>query len=154
MNEKYYTVEKISEIIDMHPKTIQRFIREGKLRANKIGKGWRVSGHDLSVFIEGKNDSRRDNSIIKDAEAKGKNSRDRIMVSAVADIEVFDSDEASSISNTMTAILVSKDPSYGKSTITTQYIEAENKVRVMLWGTTQFIEAMMSSLNALTEDRG
>ena len=29
--EKYYTVEKVAEMLSMHPKTIQRYIREGKL---------------------------------------------------------------------------------------------------------------------------
>ena len=31
----------------MHPKTIQKYIREGKLRAAKVGKSWRVTGHDI-----------------------------------------------------------------------------------------------------------
>lgn len=52
MEEKYYSVEQISEMLNIHPKTIQRYIREGKLRAGKIGKSWRVTGHDLSVFME------------------------------------------------------------------------------------------------------
>jgi len=30
MNEKYYTVEEISEMLKIHPKTVQRYIREGK----------------------------------------------------------------------------------------------------------------------------
>jgi excisionase family DNA binding protein len=39
-------------MLNIHPKTIQRYIREGKLRATKIGKGWRITGHDLSTFTE------------------------------------------------------------------------------------------------------
>ncbi|WP_432765158.1 helix-turn-helix domain-containing protein, partial [Hungatella hominis] len=30
--DKYYTVEQVAELLTMHPKTIQRYIREGKLR--------------------------------------------------------------------------------------------------------------------------
>ena len=52
MIEDYYTVEQISSLLKIHPKTVQRYIREGKLRATKIGKGWRVAGHDLSAFTE------------------------------------------------------------------------------------------------------
>ncbi|MBG0787603.1 MAG: helix-turn-helix domain-containing protein, partial [Anaerolineaceae bacterium] len=36
MVEKYYTVEQIAEIINLHPKTIQRYIREGRLNAQKV----------------------------------------------------------------------------------------------------------------------
>ena len=39
MIDNYYTVEQISGILNIHPKTIQRYIREGRLRAAKIGKG-------------------------------------------------------------------------------------------------------------------
>ena len=52
MQETYYTVEQIAQMLQMHPKTVQRYIREGKLRAVKVGKGWRISGHDLSTFTE------------------------------------------------------------------------------------------------------
>ena len=48
MNETYYSVEQISEMLHIHPKTVQRYIREGKLRAAKLGKSWRVTGHDLT----------------------------------------------------------------------------------------------------------
>ena len=51
MFKDYYTVEQISDMLNIHPKTVQRYIREGRLRATKIGKSWRVAGHDLSVFM-------------------------------------------------------------------------------------------------------
>lgn len=38
MEEKFYTIDQIAEILGMHNKTIRKFITEGKLRANKIGK--------------------------------------------------------------------------------------------------------------------
>ena len=50
MQEKFYTVEDISKMLGMHPKTIQRYIREGKLRAAKVGKAWRISGQRPEPF--------------------------------------------------------------------------------------------------------
>jgi excisionase family DNA binding protein len=44
VKETYYSVEQISQMLSIHPKTVQRYIREGKMRAAKIGKSWRVSG--------------------------------------------------------------------------------------------------------------
>lgn len=42
MEEKFFTVEEIGEMLKMHPKTIQRYIREGKLRAVKsVYRGFR-----------------------------------------------------------------------------------------------------------------
>ena len=59
MNETYYSVEQVAQMLHMHPKTIQRYIREGRLRAAKIGKSWHISGHDLSSFVEANRKAQR-----------------------------------------------------------------------------------------------
>jgi len=138
MNDKFYSVEQISQMLGMHAKTIQRYIREGKLRAAKIGKAWRVSEHDLSVFTEGTNRTPK-----QAATSVGKNPIDKIMVSSVVDIDVADKEEGNSITNMLTAALNNKPPEYGKSTMSAQFIEDENKLRIMLWGNIQFMKAMM-----------
>lgn len=146
MQNQYYTVEQISELLSIHPKTIQRYIREGKLRASKIGKSWRVTGHDLSVFTE----SAKNTGIIG-GHGRTIPAEDRVKVSSVVDISVYDRDEAIRIVNTLTAVLNSKPPEYGTSTMHTQYIEAESKVRITLWGQIGFMETIFGSISALTE---
>ena len=108
MQETYYTVEQISQMLQMHPKTVQRYIREGKLRAVKVGKGWRVGGHDLSVFTEG--------------ETAGRGEAPTAVVSCVADVYAADKTDAIRIVNTLTAGLNSKPASYGRSRMHSQYI--------------------------------
>ncbi len=147
MNERYFTVDQIADMLNMHPKTIQRYIREGKLRANKIGKSWRITGHDLSLFTE------REHQIIENishADKIGKPKDERIKISAVADIEVSGINESMQIINMLNAGLIGKSSEYGNSTMTTQYIPSEYKVRVMLWGTVEFIKVMLDSLSILT----
>jgi len=144
MNEKYYSVEEIAELLHMHKKTIQRYIREGRLRANKIGKSWRVTGHDLSVFAE--NERKNPQPAEKDAP-----SAERVLVSCVMDIEVDSRDEAVRILNTLTAAMNSKPPEYGQSTMHAQYLESLSQVRVSLWGTLRFLEAMTGFVTALTQ---
>ena len=78
----------------MHPKTIQRYIREGKLRASKVGKSWRVSGHDLSVFTE---------NIGLTGQATLESAQDRINISCVVDILTDRTDEGIGIVNPLTA---------------------------------------------------
>lgn len=146
MAEKYYTVDQISEMLKIHPKTIQRYIREGKLRANKIGKSWRITGHDLSVFIENEKSAYGldDQNATLPAE-------DRCKASAVVDMIVCDKDDATHIIDMLTAALNSKPPEYGSSSMHAQYIAEENKVRITLWGGIRFMEVMIASISALTE---
>lgn len=143
MDGKYFTVEQISEILKIHPKTIQRYIREGRLKASKIGKSWRVTGHDLSEFTEGtKAESHNTDSTSR--------SEERVKVSSVIDIDVDNRDNAIRIMNTLNAVLNSKPHEYSRSTMQVQYLETEYKVRVMLWGNIPFIEVMISSISMLT----
>ena len=134
MEPKYYTVAQVAEMLDIHEKTIQRYIREGKLSASKVGKFWRISGHDLSLFVNGNQNNFRNES---------NNKEKKIMVSSVIDIDVDSTDEAISLVNMLTAALNSKQPEYGKSTMNAQFIEQENKVRVMLYGNIKFSESIM-----------
>ncbi|MDF3003239.1 MAG: binding domain protein excisionase family, partial [Bacillota bacterium] len=121
----YYTVDQISEMLDIHPKTIQRYIREGKLRATKIGKGWRVTGHDLSIFIQSNSDDTSDREKQPDR---------KVIASSVIDVATYGKDDAIRIMNTLTAASNAKPPEYGQSSIQSQYIERENMVRITLWG--------------------
>ncbi|SHH94238.1 DNA binding domain-containing protein, excisionase family [Sporobacter termitidis DSM 10068] len=143
MDNAYYTVEQISKMLDMHPKTIQRYIREGKLHAVKIGKGWRVAGHDLSVFTE--------NAAAPQAARTGMDTGVSATASSVVDIRVPLRDEAVRIMNALTAVLNAKPPEFGRSSMQAQFIEEEFKLRVTLWGGARFTAAMLETVAFLTE---
>lgn len=142
MIKDYYTVEQISNMLNIHPKTIQRYIREGKLHAAKIGKGWRVTGHDLSTFIE---------SDRYEKPASGNQPERSIIASSVIDIIASGKEDAIRIINTLTASLNAKPSEYGQSSMQSQYIERENMVRITLWGGIRFMAIMMDTIAALTE---
>lgn len=144
MNKEYYTVEQISNMLDIHPKTIQRYIREGKLRASKVGKSWRISGHDLSVFVE--SDSNKEFNTEKQ-------SIHSALASSVIDIIVYGKEDAIRIMNTLSGALNSKPLEYGRSSMQSQYIECENMIRVTLWGDIRFMAVMMDTISILIEQR-
>lgn len=143
MVEKYYTVEQIAEIINLHPKTIQRYIREGRLNAQKVGKAWRVSGHDLSVFLEEDQNSAPVKEISPGLQAIVGAAKDEITVSAVIDIPVANSSEAVQVVNWMSASLNSQSPEYGYKSFSSQYIDPEKKIRIMLWGSPALVERIL-----------
>jgi len=140
MNKDYLTVEQISELLNIHPKTIQRYIREGKLRAIKIGKGWRVNGHDLSVFLESQNVHRNDVSTER-----------AITASSVIDITVNGAEDARRIMNLALA-LNTKPSESSKTSMQTLYNERENMVRVTLWGDLRFLSTIVEMIIAITEE--
>jgi excisionase family DNA binding protein len=50
MLENYIDVIEASRILDVHPETVKRLIREGKLTATKFGNKWIMENERLQVF--------------------------------------------------------------------------------------------------------
>ena len=139
MENGYYSVPQIAQLVHMHPKTIQRYIREGKLRAVKLGRGWRVTGHDLSAFMEAnKQQSDQTHEL---------SPQERTKASAVIDIAVIRKDEAQRLILSMNAAMNVKPKDYGRASLHTQYLEAESAVRLSLWGNLPFTAAVLDILN-------
>jgi excisionase family DNA binding protein len=44
------TVDAAAEHLHLHPKTVLRYIRDGRLRATRIGKSYRILRRDLDAF--------------------------------------------------------------------------------------------------------
>jgi excisionase family DNA binding protein len=47
------TAAEVAEILDIHPRTVGEYIREGKLRAYQFGGGWKISESALREFVRG-----------------------------------------------------------------------------------------------------
>jgi excisionase family DNA binding protein len=50
LRDEVVSVEHAAEQLGLHPKTILRFIREGRLRATRPGKSYRILKQDLQAF--------------------------------------------------------------------------------------------------------
>ncbi|MBN8949867.1 helix-turn-helix domain-containing protein [Rhizobium sp. 60-20] len=59
MTEALFTVEVAAEQLRLHPKTILRFIREGRLRATKVGRQYRILRSDLNALVGDRGPVRR-----------------------------------------------------------------------------------------------
>ena len=140
MDESLYTVDRIAELLHMHPKTIQRYIREGKLRAAKLGKSWRVTGHDLSVFLQA-HDIRPAAVPAPEVQAP------RVRASAVVDITVSGEDEANRFLSALQAAMQSRPPEWGQASLVTQYVMAESLARISLWGSAAFMAAVFDIID-------
>ena len=56
MTEKleFLTVDEVSDQLKIHWQTTLTYIRNGELKAAKIGKGYKINKKDLLAFIESK----------------------------------------------------------------------------------------------------
>ncbi len=45
------TAAEVAEILDIHPRTVGEYIRDGKLKAFQFGGGWKISEGALRAFV-------------------------------------------------------------------------------------------------------
>jgi len=50
--DKFLTVEEIATKLQIHWQTVLTYIKSGKLRAVKLGRGYRIDPEDFNCFIE------------------------------------------------------------------------------------------------------
>jgi len=49
---KFYTIEEISNFLDLSAQTIRKFSRGKKLKGKKIGRRWHILGKNIINFIK------------------------------------------------------------------------------------------------------
>ena len=140
--KRYYTVEQVAELLTMHPKTIQRYIREGKLKAKKVGKSWRIYEQDLREYM--KSSDVDDDNLLKP--------ENKVLASSVIDIKVINREEASDIEKYLVAAMNSKPEEFGETTMHILYLEHEKKLRVALWGNILFMQKIFELLYVVIEE--
>ncbi len=52
-NQKYYRTEDLVDILPLTLRSIQQYIRDGKIHAVKIGLFWYISEANLNLFLRG-----------------------------------------------------------------------------------------------------
>ena len=50
MSKDLYSVEQVADLLNLHVKTVRNYVREGRLKAVRIGKQYRISGEDLAAL--------------------------------------------------------------------------------------------------------
>lgn len=47
-----YTTEQVAELLQIHPLTVLKYIKLGKLKAVKLGRVYRITENFLQEFLE------------------------------------------------------------------------------------------------------
>lgn len=90
--EQWYSVEQVADLLGLHVKTVRGYVRDGRLKAVRIGKQYRIARADLEVFTGQRVDGSRPPS-----------SRPRAEVTSVVQIDAVDRELMSRISTHLTA---------------------------------------------------
>ncbi len=51
-NEELLSATEVAEMLNVHPITIGKWLREGTIKGSKLGKIWRVKRSEVEAFFE------------------------------------------------------------------------------------------------------
>ena len=144
------TIEAAAEILQVHTRTVRRYIKEGKLQAEKPGGQWRITLKNLMDFMGIENLSDLANRKIPNPEERNYShgSNPKVIVSAVVDIKVSSKEEALRLSSTVTAAMLSRDRN-SAARCDYQFMEDSGQARFLLWGSPMFISTMVAMFDAV-----
>lgn len=84
MAQELLSVEQVADKLGLHVRTVRNYVRDGRLKAVRIGKQYRIAAEDLAEFTGLR---------VPEASAPARH----VEVSSVVQIEGLDADEASRI---------------------------------------------------------
>ncbi|MFI6391568.1 helix-turn-helix domain-containing protein [Nonomuraea sp. NPDC050547] len=85
-----FTVSQVADLLDLHVKTVRGYVRDGRLKAVKVGKQYRISRVDLESFTGAPLASRPSQdryvevSTIVQVDAVGRHDLDRLNTAVMA----------------------------------------------------------------------
>jgi excisionase family DNA binding protein len=136
MSEEVYTVEQFAERLKLHPKTVLRFIREGRLRAVKVGKSWRILRSDLEAMT---------------GVLPGAGQRVGARVTSIVDVEGVDPERAQRIARQLTAARMSQVAHPDPMSLDIAHDPAARRLKVIIVGSPADTAAMLQFVNVLAE---
>jgi len=137
VSEDLFTVERVASRLDVHPKTVLRFIRDGRLRATRIGKAYRILRSDLESFA----------GVTTGAAA----ARQPTRVTAIVDAPDVSMDVSRRIASTLQAALISPLAAPEPIQLTTAYDPEQGQLKVVIIASPLDTAALLRTLHGLLE---
>lgn len=133
MSEGFYTAEQAADRLRFHPKTVRRFIREGRLRATRIGKSYRIMQSDLAAFAGG----------LPDAAPAAFGAR----VTSIVDVEGVDSDNAERLARYLPAIRNATEAHADPMALNVVYDREGRRLKIVLAGSPADVAEMLKYID-------
>lgn len=125
MTEQLYSVEQVAERLGLHVRTIRNYVRDGKLRAVRIGKQYRISGDDLEAFT---------GRPVPPTAAETARTTKHSEVSSIVEIDAVNPETAQRIWTLVTAAGTSRDGGGQRLRVETAYDTERARMKVIILG--------------------
>lgn len=138
MSAQLYSTEEVAEQLGLHVRTVRGYVRDGRLRAVRIGKQYRITREDLEAFV---------GSPLGDPPAARRERH--VDVSSVVEIDAVDQEMAHRASSLLTAVRTG--PGDQPLRVETVYDEERARMKVIVVGGLADSARLLEYLRAVLE---
>jgi excisionase family DNA binding protein len=135
MSEEVYTVEQFAERLKLHPKTVLRFIREGRVRAVKVGKSYRILRSEMEAMT----------GAVRGA------SPSAVRVTSVVDVADVEPEAAQRLARLLPAARMAQEAHPDPMKIDVVYDPDRRQLKVLIVGSPGDTAAMLKMVEALSD---
>ncbi|MEV4417943.1 helix-turn-helix domain-containing protein [Catellatospora sp. NPDC049609] len=139
-----YSVEQVAERLGLHVKTVRNYVRDGRLKAVRIGKQYRIAAEDLAALTGG--------PVPTTAREDARRTR-HVEVSSVVAIDAISRHDADRVMTLVTAAVNGPRGDGEPLRLQTVYDEQRARLRIMLLGDPQTTADLLRLVDALLASR-
>ncbi|MFI5859865.1 helix-turn-helix domain-containing protein [Streptomyces sp. NPDC051546] len=123
-----YSVGEVAEMLGLHVRTVRNYVRDGRLKAVRIGKQYRISRADFEALTS------LPAPADEEAPAHGEAPRRHVEVSSIVQIDAIGPDAASRLANLVTASAQSPRDTPATLRVQTVYDKERARMKIVILG--------------------
>lgn len=141
LHKQLFTVDEVAGRLDVHAKTVRRFIREGRLPAKRIGKEYRITRAALDEFA-GTSAAPNQAPIARTRQ---------VLVSSIVDVDAISPEDSQRISTFVMASLNARrgEPDFPR--VDSLYDAERGRLRIMITANPTLTCDLVQTIAALAE---
>ena len=142
MTEELYSVDQVAARLGLHVRTVRNYVRNGRLRAVRIGKQYRIAREDLEALT---------GRAATSARAESETLHRHVEVSSIVQIEAIDFDSASRVTSALMASVKGRPETDDPLRIDTIYDKERARLKVIVTGGIGMTASLLKFINACLE---
>nr|WP_218007938.1 helix-turn-helix domain-containing protein [Herbidospora sakaeratensis] len=134
-----YSVEQVANLLGLHVKTVRNYVRDGKLKAVRIGKQYRITREDLEAFTG--------HPVVPETVRRHR----AVEVSSVVQVDAISRQQTDRLSNALIAA-ANTGSGEGRLRVETVYDEVRASLKIIVIGGAADTSALLAIVDALTQE--
>ena len=142
MTSNLYSAEQVAEMLNLHVKTVRRYVRDGRLKAKRIGKEYRITRADLEAFA----------GEVRPAEKEVPRTR-HVIASSIVDVDAISTRESDRVTTMIMASLNARRGEGDFPRVDSIYYPERGRLRVTITASPVLTCELIQMIDVLLKDR-